>query len=249
MVRALASFVSVALLLSSGCSERESAETRPAPPPEPSAAAPAQPTEVELVAWMEAHYGATIRAHDALLQGDLSAFRARLADASELESPPAMPDAWAPLLERFRASAGEAAGATSLGEAAGVMAGVVLSCGQCHSALGHGPVYPAPAPEDGIGELQDAMLEHKWAAERLWEGVTGPWDVAWQRGAAALVRTRVFGDTPIELAGDLLLREQALNALGEEALRTSDHGERAVLYGRLLASCGDCHDAFGARFD
>ena len=242
----------VAMSSAMGCSEgstpppsepaAESATPPPAPPRE-------GPTEVQLVAWMEAHYSATILAHDALQQGDLAAFSDQLAEASTLAPPPAMPEPWAPLLARFKSAAGGAGDVASLDDAAGALADVVVTCGQCHVALGTGPVYPAPAPDDAINEFQAAMFDHKWATERLWEGVTGPWDVAWERGAAALAETRVFGDALGELEGDLLRREQALQALGQEAQRATDHGEKAAIYGRLLATCGDCHRAAGIEFD
>ncbi len=234
-----------------GCSEG-SAPPPPAPVAESATPPPPAlegPTEVQLVAWMEAHYSATILAHDALQQGDLAAFSDQLAAASTLEPPPAMPEAWAPLLARFKSVAGEAGDVASLDDAAAALADVVVTCGQCHVALATGPVYPAPAPDDAINELQAAMFDHKWATERLWEGVTGPWDVAWERGAAALVETRVFGDALGELEGDLLRREQALQALGREAQLATGHGEKAAIYGRLLASCGDCHRAAGIEFD
>jgi len=236
----------------SGCSdggappaETPVAETA-APTPAPQRA---EPTDVQLVAWMEAHYSDTILAHDALMQGDMPAFRAQLDSASKLALPPGVPEAWVPLYATFRSAAGSGARAESLAGGARAMTAVVLSCGTCHTALARGPVYPAPAPDDAINEFQAAMFDHRWAAERLWEGVTGPWDLAWERGAAALAETRVFGEALGELDGDLLQREQALQALGQEAQRTTDTHARAAIYARLLASCGDCHSLAGVVFE
>ena len=135
--------------------------------------------------------------------------------------------------------------------AATALAQVVLACGTCHVALGRGPIYPAPAPDDGSNVLETAMLDHQWASERLWEGVTGPWDNAWERGAAALAVIEVFGDpgSEIVLTDDLQRREQQLREIGEQAMITTALDERAVLYGRLLGTCGECHQQIGVTFE
>ena len=205
------------------------------------------PTEVEMVAAMEAHYTTTILAHDALIQGDLAEFRAQLAATDSHPLPPNAPEAWKPFDELLHVAARTARNATDPPSAATTMGRVAVACGACHGGVGAGPIYPAPAPRDGDRPVQDAMLEHQWATERLWEGITGPWDNAWQRGSAALAEIRVFGEdasTPPPDAS-LLEREAALRALGEEAMRTTAIDERGQLYGRLLATCGDCHQALG----
>jgi cytochrome c553 len=204
-----------------------------------------------MVASMEAHYNVVILAHDALLQGDLGRFRAQLAQVPEQQLPANSPAAWLPLHERFRAAGREGAQAPDLAAAANSLAGVVLACGGCHQALDTGPVYPAPAPDDGADPLKTAMREHQWVTERLWEGVTGPWDNAWERGAAALAVVEVFGDQRLRVtvSDDLRRREQELREIGEEAKTTTSLDERAALYGRLLSTCGECHRAIGASFE
>ena len=128
---------------------------------------------------------------------------------------------------------------------------MVLACGSCHEALDRGPFYPAPAPNEGASEIEPAMLDHQWATERLWEGVTGPWDNAWQRGAAALAETQVFGgqEPALTLSDDLRRREQELREIGTKARRAKGLKERAALYGRLLSTCGGCHRAAGVTFE
>lgn len=206
-----------------------------------------EPTEVEMVASMEAHYDVVIVAHDALLQGDLARFTAQLALVPEQALPESAPAHWRPLHAQMQAAASQGLGAKDLDAAAIALARVVLACGTCHSALGRGPIYPAPAPDDGADPLETAMLDHKWATERLWEGVTGPWDDAWQRGADALATAEVFGDADpnLVLTDELKRRGQELRDIGEAARATSVPEERAALYGRLLATCGGCHQLIG----
>jgi cytochrome c553 len=244
--------IGVMLLVLGGCGEQEQSS---APEPVPQATAPAerdQPTEVEMVASMEAHYNIVILAHDALLQGDLDRFRSQLALVPEQELPANSPAAWTPLHERLQAAARSGAEVADLDAAAAALASVVLACGTCHAALDTGPVYPAPAPDDGADPLKTAMRDHQWVTERLWEGVTGPWDNAWERGAEALAVVQVFGEAQqrgVNLSDDLRRREQELREIGTEAKATTALDARAALYGRLLATCGECHRAVGVKFE
>jgi cytochrome c553 len=242
----------VGLVVAFGCGQESQP---PAPMPEPSEHAASaegrdRPTEVEMVAWMEAHYRAVILAHDALLQGNLEAFKSQLALVPEQQLPPGSPEAWQPFQARLQAAATEGEKVADLESAATTLASVVLACGTCHTALGTGPIYGGPAPKEGTHVLEEAMLEHQWVTERMWEGVTGPWDDAWIRGAEALAEIQVFGDLGPEfvVSDELRLREQALREIGEEAKATTDLEARAALYGRLLSTCGDCHRTIGAKF-
>lgn len=229
-----------------GCDEENDASTRRAE--EPSAE---RPSEVEMVASMEGHYNVVIRAHDALLQGDMERFAAQFALLEQQRMPANSPESWAPHYQRLQVAGRAAKEASDLSAAASTLASVVLACGSCHEALDSGPVYPAPAPTDSDSPTRDAMLDHKWASERLWEGVTGPWDNAWERGTGAMAEVQVFGPeaAEAELSEDLLRRQQELRALGEEGKTTTSPSERAALYGRILATCGGCHQAIGLSFE
>lgn len=244
--------VIVGLVAAIGCRQESQP---PTPVPEaPEHAAPAEardrPSEVEMIAWMEAHYRAVILAHDALLQGNLEAFKSQLALVPRQELPPRSPEEWRPFQARLHAAASEGEMVADLDSAATTLASVVLACGTCHSALGSGPIYPAPAPQERSHVLEDAMLEHQWVTERMWEGVTGPWDDAWERGATALAEIQIFGNLGPEfiVSDELRRREQELREIGEEAKITIGLDARAALYGRLLSTCGDCHRQIGAKF-
>lgn len=95
------------------------------------------------------------------------------------------------------------------------------------------------------------MLDHKWATERMWEGVTGPWDNAWERGADSLAMLQIFGEAMPEmvLTDELRRRERELREIGEEAKTATTLDERAALYGRLVATCGECHQLVGLTFE
>jgi len=240
-----------ALVAVIGCGEETPSAAPETAKRQMSAPARERPSEVEMVASMEAHYNVVILAHDALLQNDLERFRSQLSLVPDQQLPPGSPAEWIPFHQRLKEAASRGSSASDLQQGANALASVVFACGTCHAALGSGPVYPAPAPDDGDDYLETAMLDHEWVTERLWEGVTGPWDNAWQRGAAALAAIQVFGDPDFEvvLTDDLRRREQELREIGEEAMITTALDERAALYGRLLSTCGDCHRASGVEFE
>jgi hypothetical protein len=100
-----------------------------------------------------------------------------------------------------------------------------------------------------IQPLKVEMREHQWDTQMLWNGVTGPSEYAWGRGSTELADARIFGDGgSVEEADDSLLqREEALRGLGAEAQATTTLPARAMLYGRILATCGGCHQAVGVE--
>lgn len=193
-----------------------------------------------MVAVMEGHYTSAIAAHDALIRGDLATLRARLGELATQALPTGAPQTWRPLHARLQSAARESARATTLEAAGPAMGGVVEACGACHQTLGTGPIYRRPLPSEGTTQVEQAMLGHQWATERLWEGITGPREEAWHRGAAAIAARRVFaegaGTTPA-----LLAREAALRSAGQSAMSTAGLHERAMAYGQLLSTCADCH--------
>jgi len=98
---------------------------------------------------------------------------------------------------------------------------------------------------EGDQQAKAAMRKHEWAVLMLWDGVTGPSDYAWGRGSDALAETRIFGDAESRgQTNDVLLASEAeLRRLGSAAKTLASLPERANLYGLMLATCGDCHQA------
>lgn len=202
-------------------------------------------TEPEIVTFMERHYTDAILSQDALIQGDLETLRRRLADIAEQELPDNAPESWKPYHERLQKVVRNADEISSLEKAASVMGDVAEACGACHAALGIGKIYFWPASPDEPEELEASMRTHQWATERLWEGVTGPFEAAWNRGAAVLADVRVFEDDDSMVDSTLRALETELRDLGRQAQESSGLHERAVIYGRLLVTCAECHKKAG----
>ncbi len=204
----------------------------PAPQTEPTF------TEVDKVNLMEQHYESAITAHDMVIQGNLPSFREHLAEVAAQSLPARAPADWRAPHRTMQEAAGGAATADDLASAAIVMGAVVGACGSCHEALGQGPVYRKPSPPKSEDPLKEQMLAHQWATERLWEGITGPWNEAWRRGVEAVAKSSVFptGSDPA-----LIEFENALRRVGEEASLSTGLSARSAAYGKLLATCAACH--------
>lgn len=198
-------------------------------------------TEVERVALMEEHYTAAIRSHDALIQGDLEALRRQLAKIAEQKLPQAAPKSWTAHHIVLQRAARKGEGVSSLDAAATIMSGVGEACGSCHIALKAGKIYFWPEEPKGDDEFAKAMRTHQWATERLWEGLTGPFEEAWNRGAAELAIVRLFEEDRESVSATLLKMEGELRDLGRKAKETKELHERAEVYGYLLKTCATCH--------
>jgi len=204
-----------------------------------------KPTEAEMGAVMEGHYEVAILSHDALIQGDLEKMRRRLARIVKQELPARAPKSWRSLHARLHEAARGASRISSLESAGSVMGDVAEACGTCHAALGVGNIYFWPAPPDEDDKLKTAMRTHQWATERLWEGVTGPFEEAWPRGAEALADIRLFADDDDTVKISLRAREAKLRKMGRKAKEATGLHERALIYGRLLTTCAGCHQEAG----
>ena len=205
-----------------------------------------KPTEVEMGAVMERHYEVAILSHDALIQGDLEKMRRRLLRIVKQELPASAPKSWRPRHARLHEAARSASGISSMESAGSVMGDVAEACGACHAALGVGNIYFWPAPPDEDDKFKTAMRTHQWATERLWEGVTGPFEEAWPRGAEALADIRLFEDDGDDtVKSSLRAREGKLREMGRKAKAATGLHERALIYGRLLTTCAGCHKEAG----
>lgn len=199
-------------------------------------------TEVDRVALMERHYDSIIKAHDAVIAGNHAAVRADLLALASQELPAKAPESWRPLHQAMQNVAKRADAITDVKTAAAAVADVAQACGACHKQLGHSPLdNQKPSTPPAAGDVAAKMETHQWATERLWDGVVGPSDSAWQRGAAVLANSSVFTKDGGTVSAELLEQQATLRSLGADAMKSGDTAGRAQQYGRLLATCASCH--------
>jgi hypothetical protein len=86
------------------------------------------------------------------------------------------------------------------------------------------------------------MARHRWAADRLWEGLIGADDGSWRAGLAVLAQPPLRWP---EL-GDRQGLAKSLQQLADQGLQrstTDSLADRARLHGEMLVRCTACHTA------
>lgn len=178
-----------------------------------------------------------------LIRGELEPAR-RFAAA--ISSAPDEPEhgPWATYTVAVRERADAVARSTTVHDAIRKTTALAAACGNCHGDLGVSPRFATlpkvPADRPGI---EARMLRHRWAADRLWEGVIGNSDVAWKKGLDVLAAA------PLDEPADRAKLARELQRLAAEARRPSAGPmvDRPTKYGEILIVCATCHQPATAR--
>ncbi|HEY5922237.1 MAG TPA: hypothetical protein VIV11_11225, partial [Kofleriaceae bacterium] len=85
------------------------------------------------------------------------------------------------------------------------------------------------------------MARHRWAADRMWEGMVGNADEPWRDGIEVLAQTPLQF-TAIDADRSRLAKRLQLLADQARQRRSIDTvAERAQVYGEILVTCAACH--------
>lgn len=199
------------------------------------ACAPTPPADPEPGMWL--HFGDVAALQLAIARGDLVAAGEAARRVEEAEAIPGIPQGWEEDVTQLRRYAEAIRSARTFSVAAEAAAYMVASCGDCHVSHEVGPIFSQVPAAPEVGEV-DHMVEHVWAADRMWEGLMIPSDQRWMAGARVLADHAV----PMQLLaqGTSPLGVQ-LKALGLEAMGDRTLDERAGRYAEILNTCADCH--------
>ena len=223
-------------------SKTASQEQGQTPELKPSEATPTLPVH------MQDHFTQAAKARDAIIAGDLTAMREPAKWLAEHEVSDTLPENWKPHVEDMQNAGELALQAETLDAAAIAISHMAQACGECHQALG-GPKFTGQSPAGEESSTVADMQRHRWAAERMWEGLIGPSQVAWDAGVAALV------DAPLhpEAMGEKALPEE-VQALAKQAHEAAKQGQtaqgleaQATQYAEFLSTCAGCHSALGVQ--
>ncbi|MEE9381783.1 MAG: hypothetical protein V3V08_00010 [Nannocystaceae bacterium] len=197
---------------------------------------------------------------DAVVKGDLKTARRFGSELAEHTQQPRLVDLELPHLVAMRSAAQASASATKLDPAGAALGRLAATCGACHRALSVTPRFHLVPRPTGNPDPKSRMALHRWAADRLWEGL-GPFDASWQQGTQALqgsslcalsdsARPAAAGadkrsappppPPPSPAAHDLRVR---LDELVHEAPRLENPEKRGDWYGRFITTCARCHEA------
>lgn len=185
----------------------------------------------------------------AVIAGDLEGVIEPATWLATHEEPAGMPQAWQPYVEEMRLYAARAANAKDLVTAASAVSEIGRSCGGCHQATGFKVAFGMDErPPSDVQNLRTQMQRHLWAADRMWDGLIGPSDAAWQRGNDILTEVQLTAgditDEPAKKAQVSGLVARA-RSLGEQGSMATSAELRSGLYGEFLALCASCHSLTG----
>jgi cytochrome c553 len=226
-----------------------SAEPNPPPPPLP---VPERPAEVPRDPVLPVR-DALVRMHmhesfDLLRAIERLLIRGQLDEAKQFahaiaSAPPERGlGAFEPHAARVRERAAALALAKDVDAATERVSQLAAACAGCHAATGAlaaADSYPA-APADEP-TLEARMARHRWAADRMWEGIIADADEPWRAGLGVLASSSQWAnDLGKERAG----HARRLQQVAQAARRADSSGtpeQRAQGHGELLATCAGCH--------
>ena len=237
---------SLPLLVLIGCGGPGQPAEKPAASAAPPNATPAAPAETKT--YMTDHYARVTTVQEAVIRGNLDEVREPARWIAEQQELAGLPATVQPQVEEMKSAAKIAAEATDLRSAASATATIAVACGKCHAAMGIqptlAPVLQTVKPEPVAAHMQD----HLRATELLYDGLIGPSDQSWTKGAEALKASPLTAKNlpkDQKLAKEMLAQETGIHALADKARQSTDLAARAAIYGEFIASCAGCHVLHG----
>jgi cytochrome c553 len=121
---------------------------------------------------------------------------------------------------------------------------LAAACADCHVDSGVLPEFanPPSVPPD-LDTVKARMARHRWATDRLWEGVVGDNDETWRAGLDVLAATPLPWSKISAEREALAHRLQQLADDARKTQATDQLRDRANAYGEILVTCAACHTA------
>ncbi len=207
--------------------------------------------ESDVATHMHEHLARITTIKSFIIMGNLDGVREPATWLAQHEEVAGLPSNFEPYIGLMRAYAREVNNAADLNSAAIAVSQMARTCSNCHLVneveieFGYDQV-----PADWADRVSH-MQRHQWAADRLWEGLIGPSDTAWNRGTEMLVGVPLHPDDLTydssadvdKSAIDQLARR--VHVLAGQGLAAKTPTARAELYGEMLGICAECHTLLG----
>lgn len=215
-----------------------------------------QPSTESITEDMGKHFEQVSSIQKAVIRGDLDDVAGPANWMAANNTLLGAPEGWGLQIRELRTAARTAAQAKSFEEAASATASMSRACGKCHAAVGATPRMPELGakgipPADHVNTVPH-MLRHYWAIEQMWIGIVNPSEEAWKKGAAALedvpLEPRKMTDDA-EATPDVGNWAKAVHEIGSKSAQAEDWDSRTRIYGELLSTCAQCHEALELTID
>jgi cytochrome c553 len=199
---------------------------------------------------MHQHFANISALKDAIIAGDLGASRDAATQTISGFSGE-QPEGWEPHIQSIVKQAENIGSIDALTEIAAHASAMASTCGQCHNALGIDIVdETTPQPEATGDGFEDFMQGHRWAAGRMWDGLIGPSDAAWEKGAKVLVDTALSLEdvgSRLTVTSDIKSIVDSFNESRAKAAGASEGQARQEVYANFLGACASCHQAMKSK--
>lgn len=197
--------------------------------------------------WMREHFSQTVAIRNAVVSGHLERAVNPATELTQMAGVEGMPKQWAVAGAQLRDAANRMREASNIQDAATATADIGRACGHCHSTGGRGPKITVGEPPPAEASTLSRMKRHKWAAERLWEGIYGPSEAAWAAGSKAL-EIDPFDAKMLE-PGGVHARSAAsdFRRFAKELPNAKTNEARGRSFAELTSTCAPCHEAMGVH--
>ena len=169
-----------------------------------------------------------------------------LADHETVEG---LPPDFESYVAQMRSYARHVIEAEDLAAAAAAVSKMAKTCGNCHLVNGVNLEFGYDQePREDVEDVVTHMQRHQWAADRLWEGLIGPSDTAWSRGADMLIDVPLAADDVTAVSehhAEIIKIARRVHALGGISTETVTPDARSELYAEALGLCAACHVLLG----
>ena len=139
--------------------------------------------------------------------------------------------------------------ADNLVSAAESVSNMAKTCGNCH-LVNHVNLQFGydRRPREDLEDLITHMQRHQWATDRLWEGLIGPSDAAWNRGTDMLIDAPLLPSdvtSATDNVAEIARISRRIHALGGIGTETKTPDARSELHAEVLGLCASCHTLLG----
>lgn len=215
----------------SATSEPTEAASATAPPPKPGT--------------MADHFAQTVVIRDAVIWGKLGQAVKPAQNLAEMDVKK-LPQQWHVSMDQLQRAAKRIMEGADVQEIAAATADIARACGHCHGSAGGPKIEPTPPP-DATGSVAARMKRHRWAMDRLWEGLYGPSPAAWTAGASAL-ELDPFSKEVLEPGGvHAKSAASTFNTSAKALSKAKTPDDRAAAYAKMISSCAPCHEALKVK--
>lgn len=227
-----------ALSLAIADAPRPAAKREPAPAP-----APPPRFERDDVQRMHMHESFDlVRAIERLLlSGKLDEAKRFAAAISAAPDSPAH-GSWATHVVAVRDAAAALSRVTTIEQGCRGVATLASACAGCHVDTGVAPdfrTFPLPPKAGDTTDERARMARHRWAADRMWEGIVGGEDAPWTAGLDVLAAAPLdWAGTPERVPFAKTLQRLAAQARKQKSATIAT---RTRAYGEILVTCAGCH--------